>query len=113
MEKDGDGDRSVAGENQPREDSPRRRQPRRQFLIIQTERLKKARGAMAQMEREQEHPEDVKTGDEIILEAVNHHRIDVVAIERIRFQEKETRIGHSDSEMGEVIENERENDQSA
>src|SRR3954466_9496853 len=113
MEKDGDRDGRVAGKNQPRENSPGRRQPGREFFITQSERLEKARSAMAKVKSKEEHPQDVKAGDEIILKTVNHHRIDVVAIERIGFQEKETGIRHAHGEMGEVIQNESENNQAA
>ncbi len=68
---------------------------------------------MAEMKREEKHPDDIKAGDEIILKAVDHHRVNVVAIERIGFQQKETRISYAHGKMGEVVKDERQHDKPA
>src|SRR2546423_3628284 len=65
------------------------------------------------MQSEQEHSENVKAGHEIILKAVNHHRVNIVAVERVDFEKKETRVGHPDREMREVIEDKSEHDEPA
>src|ERR1041385_3598241 len=113
MEQDSDGDRRVTNEDQPGQNAARSSELRRELLVIEPERLKKTRGAVTEMEGEEEHSDDIKSGNEIILKAVDHHRIDVVAIQRIGFEKKETRISHAHREMGEVIKNEREHDQTA
>jgi hypothetical protein len=68
---------------------------------------------MTQVEREQEQPEHVKTRHKIILEAVNHHRIDIVMTERIRLEQRKARIGFAESEMRKVISDKCEHDQAA
>src|SRR3954463_5022156 len=113
MKKNGNRDRGVADENEPGENSRGGRELWRQLLVIQSKRLKKARGPVAEVEREEKHPEDIEAGDEIILKAVDHHRVDIVAIQGIGFEEEEARIGHADGEVGEVIKDEREQDQPA
>src|SRR6266481_3598205 len=65
------------------------------------------------MEREQKQTEHVEAGHKIILEPINHHRIDIIMAERIGFEQSETPIRHSHSEMGEVINDEREHDETA
>ena len=75
------------------------RQPRRQFLVIQAERLEKTRRAVAQMQREQKQAEDIKGGDVNVLKSVNHHGINVVMIERIVFEQREARIDTAHGKM--------------
>ncbi len=65
------------------------------------------------MEREQEHSEDVKGRNVDVLKAVNHHGVDVVAVERVGLEQQEPGIGDSDGEVREVIKNKGENDQAA
>ena len=65
------------------------------------------------MQRKQEKTEDVERGDVDVLKAVNHHRVDVVMTERVRFEQSKPSISHAHSEMGEVIDDEREHDQPA
>src|SRR5437016_12495757 len=113
MEENRDGNRAVTDKNEPRKNAPGRGEPGREFLVIQPERLKKARGPVAEMESEQKHSQNVKTGDVNILKAVDHHRINVVVIERIGFEQKETRIGHAHGKMREMIKNEHEHDEPA
>src|SRR2546423_11678410 len=110
MEQHRDRDRRVTDENEPGENAPSRGEFRRQLLVIESERLKKARCAVAQMEGKQKHAEDVEPRHEIILKAVDHHRINVIAVQRIGFQKKKTRIGHTNGEMREMIKDEGEQD---
>src|SRR5882724_4321947 len=65
------------------------------------------------MECEEEKADDVKGRHINILESVNHHRINVVAIERVEFKERELRIEFAAGEMEQVKDDEREHDQSA
>ena len=67
-------------------------EPRRQLLVIQAKRLEKTRRAVAEMKGEQEQADDVKGRDVNVLKSVNHHRINVVMIERIVFQQRKTGI---------------------
>src|ERR1043166_4638851 len=113
MKQDSDRDRRVTNEDQPGQNAASRGELRRELFVVEPERLKKARRAVTEMEGEEEHSKDIKSGDEIILKTVDHHRIDVVAIQGIGFEEEKTRISHAHREMGEVIKNERENDQPA
>ena len=57
--------------------------------------------------------DDIKAGDDNVLKAVNHHRVNVVTIERIGFEQTETGISHPNGEMRQVINNKRQHDQSA
>ena len=68
---------------------------------------------MTQVKCEQEQPEHVKTGHKIILEPVNHHRIDIVMAERIRLEQGKARIGFAKAKMRKVISDKREYDQPA
>ena len=68
---------------------------------------------MTQVKCEQEQPEHVKTGHKIILEPVNHHRIDIVMAERIRLEQGKARIGFAKGKMRKVISDKREYDQPA
>jgi hypothetical protein len=68
---------------------------------------------MAQMEREEEHGENIKQGDVNILKPVNHHRIDVVLVERIRLEQEKARVGDANREMRDVINDKGEDDQPA
>src|SRR3982074_3378935 len=113
MKKHRDGNRGVTDKNEPRENAAGRGKTGRDFLVIQSEGLKETRSAVAEMEGEQEHSQDVKARDENILKAVDHHRINVVAIERICLEQKETRIGHAHGEMCEVVKNKGQHDEPA
>src|SRR5438270_13363256 len=95
MEEHRDGNGAVTDKNEPRKHAPGRGEPGREFLVIHPERLKKARCSVAEMESEQKHCQDVKTGDVNILKAVDHHRINVVVIEGVGLEQKKTRIGHA------------------
>src|SRR5439155_26103763 len=64
------------------------------------------------MKREEEQTHDVKARHVNVLKSVNHHRINVVAIERIEFEEWELRIEFAAGEMEQVKDDEREHDQS-
>src|SRR5215212_2056645 len=68
---------------------------------------------MGQVQGEQKHGEDVKAGDDDALKAIDHHGIDVVPVERISFEEKEAGIRHPDGKMGEVVDDEGEDDEAA
>lgn len=68
---------------------------------------------MAQMKREQEHGKDVKARDERTLESVNHHRIDVVMIERVEGEGVKAGVGRANGEMEDVIDDEGEQNKSA
>src|SRR4029077_8553144 len=68
---------------------------------------------MAKMQRQQKQTEDVESRYKIILEAVDHHRVHIIMTERIGFEQRETPVRHSHSEMGEVINDEREHDETA
>ena|ERR1700682_6505660 len=68
---------------------------------------------MAQVQKKQEQPEHIKGGDDIILETVNHHRVNIVTVERIEFEQRKTGIGFAEGEMGKVISDEHQHDQSA
>ena len=46
---------------------------RRQLLVVQTERLEKARSTVGQMKGEQKQTDDVKGRDVNVLESINHH----------------------------------------
>src|SRR5438094_647836 len=65
------------------------------------------------MQRQQEQPEDVKGRHEVILKAVNHHRIDIVVAERVRFKQIEPWVGYTNSEMRQMIDDKRQHDQAA
>src|SRR5947207_9856865 len=65
------------------------------------------------MQGQQEQADDVKDRYVNILKPVNHHRINVVAIERIEFKKGELRIEFAGGEVEEMKNNEREHDQSA
>ncbi len=86
---------------------------RRQLLVIQTERLEKARSAVGQMKGEQKQADDVKGRDVNVLESINHHRIDVVMIERIVFQHRKTSVEFPAGKMEKMKNNERKHDQPA
>src|ERR1043166_255009 len=102
MKQNRDRNGGVTDENQPRHDATGGRKTGCQFFIIQSEGLKETRRSVAQMERKQEHPEDIKTRYENVLKAVDHHGIDIVSVERIRLEEQESGISDSGGEMREV-----------
>src|SRR6476659_1588925 len=99
MEEHSDRNRGVADKNEPGENLSGGRQLRRQLFVVQAQRLKKARGAMTQMQREQKHPQHIETRDEIVLKTVNHHRVNVVAIERVGFEKEKARIRDAHCEV--------------
>ncbi len=68
---------------------------------------------MSQVECEEKETDDVKARHVNVLESVDHHRINVVAIEQIKFEERELRIEFAGGEMEEMKNYEREHDQSA
>ena len=55
------------------------------------------------MEGEEKHREDVKGRDQRIGKTNDHHRVDVVMIERIERKGVKARIGGADREMQDVI----------
>src|SRR5712691_2549010 len=65
------------------------------------------------MEGEKKYADDVKGRHVDVLKSVNHHRINVVAIERIEFKQRELRIEFAGGEMEQMKNDEREHDQSA
>lgn len=65
------------------------------------------------MKGEQEHGEDVERGDDHVLKPVNHHGVNVITVQRVRLEQEETRIRHPHREMGKVVEDERENKETA
>lgn len=68
---------------------------------------------MREMERKQKESQNVETGHVNILKAVNHHRVNVVTIERIGFEQREAGVEIMTGEMQEVKNNKRENDEPA
>ena len=68
---------------------------------------------MAQMKSEQKHRQDVKGRDQRMRKANDHHRVDVVMIERIERKSVKARIGSSDREVQDVIDDEGEEDDPA
>src|SRR4030095_17169263 len=65
------------------------------------------------MEREEEQPKNVKTRYVNVLKSVNHHRKNVVMPHRVVWKQGEAGIGGAESEMSEVVNDEREHDESA
>ena len=65
------------------------------------------------MERKQEQSEHVKGRHVIILKAVNHHGIDVVMAERISLKQAKATVGYSHSEMGKMVNDKRQHNQTA
>ena len=68
---------------------------------------------MAQMERKKKDAEQIKSGDIVILESVNHHGINVVMPEGINFQQAKAGISYPHGEMREMINDKCEYNQSA
>lgn len=68
---------------------------------------------MREVKREQEHRDHVERGDDDVLEAVNHHRINVVPVERVGFQSRQAWIRDYEREVRDVIDDEREHHQTA
>src|ERR1700682_3101969 len=68
---------------------------------------------MAQVQKKQEQPEHIKSGDDIVLETVNHHRVNIVTVKWIEFEHRKMGIGFAEGEMGKVISDEHEHDQAA
>src|SRR6476620_2381831 len=65
------------------------------------------------MEGEEKHGQDVKGRDQRMRKPNDHHRVDVVMIERIERKSVKARIGGADREMQDVIDNEGEEDDPA
>src|SRR5437870_13776019 len=65
------------------------------------------------MKREQKQPEHVKPRYKIILETIDHHRIDIIMAERIRFKQSEPCIRHTNGEMRQMTDNKGQHDQAA
>src|SRR5438270_5562085 len=65
------------------------------------------------MEHQQPDRENVEGRDNRLPEPIHHHRVYIVAIERIWTEVGESRVGYNECEMGEMVENEREHDQAA
>src|SRR5438270_6151246 len=68
---------------------------------------------MGEMKGEQKQADNVKGRDVNVLESVNHHRINVVMIERIIFQHWKTGVEFPAGKMKEMKNDESEDDQSA
>src|SRR4029077_16958870 len=68
---------------------------------------------MREMQRQQKETDNVKHRDVSALKSVNHHRINVIAPQGIGLKQSEARIGRAESEMSEVINNKRQNNQTA
>src|ERR1043166_2904313 len=113
MQQDRDWNGDVAEKKKPGEKAARRGQTGRQLFVIQAKRLEKTRVSVTQMEGEQKPSQDIERGDEDVLKAVDHHGINVVAVERIRLEQEEPGVGDADREVRKVIENKGENDQTA
>ena len=62
------------------------------------------------MEGEEKHREDVKGRDQRIGKTNDHHREDVVMIERIKRKRVKARVGGADREMQDVIDDKGEKD---
>src|SRR5262249_17359742 len=62
---------------------------------------------------EQKEANHVKSGYVIILEPIDHHRVDVVMSERIGFEQTKTGIGNAHCEMRDVVNDKRKHDQPA
>ena len=108
-----DRDGGVTNEKEPGENACPKCELRRQLLIIQAKRLEKTRSAMGEMKGKQEQADDVKGRDVNVLESVNHHRINVVMIERIVFQHRKTGVEFPAGKMKKMKNDEREHDQPA
>src|ERR1043166_7453262 len=65
------------------------------------------------MKCQQKKTDDVKDRHVNVLKSVNHHRVNVVTIERIEFEQWKLRIEFARREMEQVKNNEREHDESA
>ena len=66
---------------------------------------------MGEMKGKQKQADDVKGRDVDVLESVNHHRINVVMIERIVFQHRKTGIEFPAGKMEQVKNDKDEHDQ--
>ncbi len=65
------------------------------------------------MQTEQEHRENVKARNERMRKADDHHRVEVVVIERIEREGVEAGIGSANREMEDMINDEGKEDQPA
>src|SRR5260370_41895162 len=68
---------------------------------------------MAEMEREKKETEHVEHRHKIVLETVNHHRVDIVMAERVRLEQGKPWISYTHGEVRQMVNNKREHDQSA
>ena len=112
-EQDGDRDRGVADKKQPGENSAAEGKLWGEPLIIESKRLEEARRAVGEMERQQKQADNVKSRDVNVLKSVNHHRINVVTIERIEFEKRKLRIEFARGEMEQMKNDEGEHNQPA
>jgi len=62
------------------------------------------------MKREQKEANYVKTGYVVILESIDHHRVDIVMSERIGLEQTKTGIGDAHCEMRDVVDDKRKHD---
>ena len=72
-EQDRDRNGTVTNEKKPGENARAKCKLGRQLLVVQTERLEKARSTVGQMKGEQKQTDDVKGRDVNVLESINHH----------------------------------------
>ena len=72
-EQNRDRDGGVTDEKKPGENARGKCELRRQLLVVQTERLEKARSTVGQMKGKQKQTDDVKSLDVNVLESINHH----------------------------------------
>jgi len=106
-------DGGVTDEKKPGENARGKCELRRQLLVVQTERLEKARSTVGQMKGEQEQPHNVERGDVNILKPVNHHRVNIVMVERIVLQQRKVRVELTAGKMQEMKNDEGEHNQPA
>src|SRR6476469_8171040 len=103
----------CAGWMRPSKNARGKCELRRQLLVVQTERLEKARSTVGQMKGEQEQPDTVERGDVNILKPVNHHRVNIVMVERIVLQQRKVRVELAAGEMQKMKDDEGEHYHSA
>src|SRR3984893_19066502 len=65
------------------------------------------------MKGEEKQTDDVKTRDVSVLKSINHHRVNIVAVERIEFEKRKLRIEFARGEVEQMKNDKREDDQSA
>src|SRR5438105_2700012 len=65
------------------------------------------------MEREQEHGKNIKPRDKRLRKTEDHHRVNIIAAERIMRQTREARVGGAKGEVEQMIDDEGEQDEAA